>query len=144
VISSPSDGDPCTQVTSPAEAVECAEALLNASTKPGCGLWAARALTPLAGLLYAASPRGNNEGIRWLTRAAATLPDQGAADNARTRAARRWGPGWHRALTYLADEPLLSNALSRTLELHPRQRDSLVMTIREALSPWTQCGGERE
>lgn len=77
-------------------------------------------------------------------RAAATLPDQGAADNARARAARRWGPGWHSALAYLADEPLLSNALSRTLELDPRQGHSLVMTIREALSPWTQCVDERE
>lgn len=147
MISYPPHDDPCSRVTSPAQALECAEALLNASTTPGCDLWAAQAVAPLAGMLYAASPRGNNEGIPWLTRATATLPDHAPADTARVRAARRWGPSWHSAIAYLTEEPLLSNALRRTLdELHPRQRDSLLMTMRDALSPWrqTQGGEERE
>ena len=54
--------------------------------------------------------------------------------------------GWRSAIPYLADQPLLGNALQRALELDPRQRDSLVMTMRDALSPWirTESRDERE
>lgn len=136
------DDDPCSRVTSPTEALECAEALLNASMKPGCDVWTTQAVAPLAAMLYAASPCGNNEGIRWLTRATATLPHPVPAHTARVRAARRWGPSWHSAIAHLGEEPLLSNALGRALdELHPRQRDSLLMTMRDALSPWAQTQG---
>ena len=63
ITQTPSD-DPCSRVSSPAEAVEYAEALLSTSAKPGCEFWAAAAVGPLAAMLYAASPRGNNGGDR--------------------------------------------------------------------------------
>jgi hypothetical protein len=129
----PSD-DPTALVTSPAQALECAEALLNnASARPGGdSLWAAAAVAPLASLLYAASPRGNSNGVGWLVAAAGSAQDGLSAI----------ALGWHSAMPYLADQPLLGNALQRALKCHPRQRDSLVMTICDALSPW--MGSERD
>lgn len=119
--------DPCARVTSPAEAVEYAQALLTTSARPGCEFWAEAAVGPLAGMLYAASPRGNNEGVRWLVTAAAATTPEALADTAQ---------GWRSAVPYLADQPVLGNSLQRALELDPRQRDSLVMTMRDALAPW--------
>lgn len=145
IYETPSD-DPCSRITSPAQAVECAEALLTTSAEPGCEFWAAAAVGPLAGMLYAASPRGNNEGIGWLTRATTATPDHAPGDSAQARAARRWGPSCDSALAYLAEEPRLRNELQRALKLTPRQRDSLVMTMRDALAPWirTESRDERE
>ena len=82
ICQTPND-DPCSRVTSPAEAVEYAEALLITSARPGCEFWAAAAVGPLAGMLYAASPRGNNEGVGWLVRAAAANTDEASGDSAR-------------------------------------------------------------
>ncbi|SOJ57022.1 hypothetical protein MSIMFB_04500 [Mycobacterium simulans] len=136
ICQTPND-DPCSRVTSPAEAVEYAEALLTSSAKPGCEFWAAGAVGPLAGMLYAASPRGNNEGIGWLTRVAAATTPEALADTAQ---------GWRSAIPYLTDQPILGNALQRVLELDARQRDSVVMTMRDALAPWihTESRDERE
>lgn len=138
ICQTPND-DPCSRVTSPAEAVEYAEALLVTSAKAGREFWAAAAVGPLAGMLYAASPRGNNEGIEWLIRATAAIPDHASGDSARVRATRRWGPSWDSAIACLAEQPRLSNELQSALKLHPRQRDGLVMMIRDALSPWRQA-----
>ncbi|OBG75824.1 MULTISPECIES: hypothetical protein [unclassified Mycobacterium] len=128
-------------MTSPADAFECAEALLHARTKPGGDIWAAQAVGPLAAMLYAASPCGNNEGIRWLMRATATLPDPAPDHTARVRAAWSWRPSWHGAIAHLGQEPVLSTALRRALEMDPRQRESLLMTMRDALSPWARRQG---
>lgn len=130
--------DPCSRVTSPAEAVEYAEVLLTTSGKPGSEVWAAAAVGPLAGLLYAASPRGNNEGMRWLVQATTSIPNPAVRDSAQARAARRWVPSWDSALAHLTEQPRLSQALHNALKLEPRQRNCVVMTIREALSPWIQ------
>ncbi|BBC69081.1 hypothetical protein MMRN_p0500 (plasmid) [Mycobacterium marinum] len=97
-------------------------------------------------MLYAASPRGNNEGIGWLMRATAVNPEHALGSGARALAARRWDPSWDSAITYLDGEPLLSDGLQRALELLTCQRDSLVMRMREACSPWgkteSRDGGE--
>lgn len=92
-------------------------------------------------MLYAASPCGNNEGIRWLMRATAGEPDPAPDHTARVRAARRWAPSWYGAMAQLGREPILNTALGRALEMDPRQRDSLLMTMRDALSPWAQREG---
>ncbi len=136
ITQTPSD-DPCSRVSSPAEAVEYAEALLSTSAKPGCEFWAAAAVEPLAAMLYAASPRGNNGGVGWLVRVAAANTPDALADTAQ---------GWRGAVPYLADQPILSNAVQHALELNTRQRDSLVMTMRDAVSPWiqTESRDERE
>jgi hypothetical protein len=130
--------DPSSRVTSPAEALEYAQALLSTSEMQGDGeLWSAAAVGPLAAILYAASPRGNNEGIGWLVRVAAATMPEALADTAQS---------WRSAVPCLAGQPILGNALRRALELDPRQRDSLVMTMRDALSPWlpTESRSERE
>ncbi len=137
ICRTPND-DPCSRLTSPAEAIECADALLSSSAVPGSEFWAAAAVGPLAAVLYAASPRGNREGIRWVTQAVAAIPDDAPADSAQARAARRWSPSWDSAIAYLGGQAHLSSALQRARELRPRQRDSIVMTMREALSPWTE------
>lgn len=139
VCQTPND-DPCSQVTSAADAVENAQALLTAAARPGCEFWAAAAVGPLAGMLYAASPCGNNGGVGWLARAAAANTDEAVAHTAQARAARRWGASWHGAIAYLADQPMLGNALMRTLAMAPRRRDSVLMTMRDALSPWMDTG----
>ncbi|MEE6140600.1 hypothetical protein SKC41_30350 [Mycobacterium sp. 050128] len=134
ITQTPND-DPCSRVTSPAEAVEYAEGLLTASAKPGSEFWGAQAVGPLAGMLYAASPRGNNKGVVWLVRAAAATTPEALADTAQ---------GWRSAIPYLADQPPLSNALQRALQLDPRQRDSLVITMRGALAPWIRTESHYE
>ena len=136
ICQTPND-DPCSRVTSSAEAVEYAEALLKtAAARPGCEFWAVAAVGPLAAMLYAASPRGNNNGVRWLV-AAAGNTQLALADTAQ---------GWGSATPYLVGQPVLGNALRRARELCQRQRDSLVMTMRDALSPWmgTERRDERE
>jgi hypothetical protein len=140
MVCRPPNDDPCSRVTSAADAVENAQALLTAAARPGCEFWAAAAVGPLAGMLYAASPCGNNGGVGWLARAAAANTDEAVADTAQARAARRWGVSWHGAIAYLADQPMLGNALQGALELRPRQRDSVLMTMRDALSPWIDTG----
>lgn len=127
MISQTPSNDPCARVTSPAEAVEYAQAPLTTSAGPGCEFWAETAVGPLAAMLYAASPRGNNEGVQWLVTAPAATTPEALADTAQ---------GWRSAVSYLADQPVLGNSLQRALELDPRQRDSLVMTMRDALAPW--------
>ncbi|PJE16043.1 hypothetical protein [Mycobacterium sp.] len=127
-------------MTSAADAVENAQALLTAAATPGCEFWAAAAVGPLAGMLYAASPCGNNGGVGWLARSAAANTGEAVAETAQARAARRWGASWHGAIAYLADQPMLGNALMRTLAMDPRQRDSVSMTMRDALSPWLDTG----
>ncbi|WP_142279607.1 hypothetical protein [Mycobacterium arosiense] len=127
ICQTPND-DPCSRVTSSAEAVEYAEALLKtAAARPGCEFWAAAAVGPVAAMLYAASP---HKGAGWLAAV--------AADNTRD-ALGDAGLGWQWAIPYLADQPLLGNALERVLDLQPRQRDSLVMTMRDALSSWIRA-----
>jgi hypothetical protein len=121
--------DPCARVTSPAAAAENAEALLTAAARSDGDLefWSTAVVVPLAGMLYAASPRGNNEGVAWLVRSATGKPPETLADTAQN---------WRNAIPYLADQRRLSDALQRGLELDPRQRDSLVLMIRDALAPW--------
>jgi hypothetical protein len=104
ICQTPND-DPCSRVTSSAEAVEYAEALLKtAAAKPGCEFWAAAAVGPLAAMLYAASPHGNNKGAGWLAAVAAGNTCDALGDAAL---------GWQWAIPYLADQPLLGNALER-------------------------------
>jgi type IV secretion system protein VirD4 len=50
----------------------------------------------------------------------------------------REAPGWHSGARYVAGQPLFRNALLRTVDMDRRQRDSIVMTMRDALSPSMQ------
>src|SRR5258708_40126627 len=74
--------DPTKSLTSPADAMTVAGALLRlpavwlgSGINQGCGagIWEANSEAPLAAMLYAASPRGNGKGIGWVLRVADSL-----------------------------------------------------------------------
>ncbi len=84
--------DPTAAITTPDEALTVAETMLatsgvgfggataGASVSSG-GLWESTAAPPLAALLYAASPRGNNQGMPWVLKAAENYGLPGPQDN---------------------------------------------------------------
>jgi hypothetical protein len=121
--------DPTKLLTTPADALTTAGALLD-SPRAGrdCGsIWSSVAEAPLAAMLYAASACGNGKGIGWVVL---------AVDNLQKDDRDREAPGWHSGARYVAGQPLFRNALLRTVDMDRRQRDSIVMTMRDALSPW--------
>jgi type IV secretion system protein VirD4 len=121
--------DPTTLVNSPSDAMTAAETLLDAASA-GCDrhheVWATAAVAPLAAILYAASPPRTNQGISWVAQAATNIDMDTDAP----------APSWHSAIAELGDQPLLSNSLDRVLGWDTRRRDSIVMTMRDALMPW--------
>jgi type IV secretion system protein VirD4 len=121
--------DPTKRLTTPADALTIAGALLD-SPRAGCdcgSIWSSVAGVPLAAMLYAASACGNGKGIGWVVLAVDNLQEDD-----RDCAA----PGWRSVARYVAGHPLFRNALLRTVDMDRRQRDSIVMTMRDALSPW--------
>ena len=84
------------------------------------GIWESNTEGPLAAMLYAASPKGNNAGIEWVLLA---VDNMRLEDEPRCRWSRagRWPP------TSCSDKPLFYNALTRTLDMDPRQRDSIAL-----------------
>ena len=89
-------------------------------------LWAAKAVLPLAAMLHAASSPGNNQGISWVVQVRTNI----GRDNAAA------APSWRNAIAELGDQPLLSNSLHQLLGCSTRRRDSIVITMRDALMPW--------
>jgi hypothetical protein len=127
--------DPTTLLTTSADAVTTAGVLLHV---PRAGLdcdsvWTAAAELPLAALLYAGSACGNGKGIGWVVR---------AVDNPHQVDGYPDEVGWLSAARDLAAQPLFGDALRRTLDMNPRQRDSLLMTLRDAVSPWKRPAKE--
>jgi hypothetical protein len=121
--------DPTTLLATPADAVHTAAALLHLR-RGGLdrgSVWSSAAETPLAAMLYAASACGNGQGMSWVLRAVDNLHDDDNGPDV---------PGWQRAARDAAAQPLFRTALLRTLDMHPKQRDSIVLTMHEALSPW--------
>ena len=53
-------------------------------------------------------------------------------------------PRWHSAARYVSGQPLFRTALQRTIGLEPRQRDSIVIVMREELSPWNRLRKSEE
>ena len=123
--------DPTHLVTTIADAMTVAGALLHT---PRAGLdcdsiWTSAAEWPLSAMLYAASACGNGKGIGWVKLAVDNLEkDDNRAD----------APGWYSAAEAVGDQPLFRDALLRTLDLNPVQRESILMTMRDALWPWIQ------
>ena len=125
--------DPTTLVATPDGALTAAGALLHmprAGLDCGC-IWTSAAEVPLAALLFAACPCGNDKGIGWVLRAV----DNMHHDHKHPDAARELG-----------EQPRFRDALLRTLAMDARQRDSIVMSMRDALAPWrrptTESTGE--
>jgi type IV secretory system conjugative DNA transfer VirD4/TraG family protein len=129
--------DPTKLITTPDQAVTAANTMMQMSAVglgssvdqvSDAGIWESNSEGPLAAMLYAASPRGNGQGIEWVLL---------AVDNLRVeRGQLSTTPGWQRAADIVRDKPLFYNALMRTLDMDPRQRDSIALTMRKAVTPW--------
>jgi hypothetical protein len=126
--------DPTASIFSPYEALTVAETIMQMATVGfGSGadqvsdgaIWESQAAGPLAALLYAASPAGNNEGMHWVLRAVDNI-DEGRANE----------PGWHQAAAYCHRFDVLALGMMRILDMEPRQRDSVAITMRKAVTPW--------
>lgn len=121
--------DPTTLVNTPSDAITAGEKLLDAVSAGRdrhYEVWAAAAVVPLAAMLYAASPPRNSQGISWVVQA--TVPIEKGIDAA--------APGWLSGIAELGDQPMLRDSLHQVLGWNTRQRDSIVITMRDALMPW--------
>jgi hypothetical protein len=137
--------DPTTLIGTPDEAVTAANTMMQmaavgfgsgADQVSDGGVWEANAETPLSAMLYAASPCGNGEGMTWVLNAVDNVrkpdpPEEG-------KKPKPLEPGWWMAAQSKAirELPLFRNALLRTLDMDPRQRDSIALTMRKSVSPW--------
>ncbi|MGO1971611.1 MAG: type IV secretory system conjugative DNA transfer family protein [Propionibacteriaceae bacterium] len=137
--------DPCALVTNDDEAKMMADTLLNAdaSGSPNGGggddgPWKANAARPLAALLRAGGQLPNLEtgqavpggGIRWVLQA---LDD--VDNDSRDFITPCWNNAYKRTLGLL--ESTHAPALRALKNMESRQRESVVLSIRKALDPWT-------
>ncbi|MGV7756176.1 type IV secretory system conjugative DNA transfer family protein, partial [Mycobacterium kansasii] len=85
------------------------------------GVWESQAAGPLAAFLYAASPMGNNEGMDWVLRAVDNI------DTTSKQAGKK--PGWLQAAAICHRYEVLAMGMTRILDMEPRQRDSVAITM---------------
>jgi hypothetical protein len=128
--------DPTRLIRTPDQAVTAANTMMQMSAVglgsgvdqvSDAGIWEANTEGPLAAMLYVASPRGNGAGIEWVLL---------AVDNMRIDRQLTIEPGWQMVAEIVRDRPLFHNALMRTLDMDPKQRDSIALTMRKAVMPW--------
>ncbi|MDP7707468.1 type IV secretory system conjugative DNA transfer family protein [Mycobacterium sp. TY815] len=129
--------DPTATITTPLEALTIAETIMQMATVglgagadqvSDGGVWESQAAGPLAAFLYAASPQGNNEGMDWVLRAVDNIDT--TSPDARSK------PGWLQAAAICHRYEVLAIGMNRILEMEPRQRDSVAITMRKAITPW--------
>jgi TraM recognition site of TraD and TraG len=162
--------DPTSLIRTPDQAVTMATTMMQMATVgmgsgvdqvSDAGIWEANSEAPLAAMLFAASPgnkrgiapgsRDNKTGIEWVLHAVDNIikprpPKQDTKTNGQAalelppRPIGPQPPGWYSAAEAVRDVPLFRNALRRTLDMDPRQRDSIALTMRKAVSPWTRLG----
>lgn len=127
--------DPTKLITTPDQAVTAANTMMQMSAVgmgsgadqvSDAGIWESNSETPLAAMLYAASRSG--EGMDWVLLAVDNM--EWDMDKLPTE------PGWQMAAMAVQEKPLFYNALRRTLEMDPKQRDSIALTMRKAVMPW--------
>ncbi|KDE97173.1 Type IV secretory pathway VirD4 components-like protein [uncultured Mycobacterium sp.] len=127
--------DPTKMITTPDQAVTAANTMMQmsavgmgsgADSVSDAGIWESNTEGPLAAMLFAASLNG--QGMDWVLL---------AVDN------MEWEdeklpvePGWQMAAVAVQEFPLFYNALRRTLNMDPKQRDSIALTMRKAVMPW--------
>jgi hypothetical protein len=126
--------DPTASIFTALEALTVAETIMQMATVgfgsgadqvSDGGIWESQAAGPLAALLYAASPAGNNEGMRWVLRAVDNIDPQRSGE-----------PGWFQAAALCHRFEVLALGMLRILDMEPRQRDSVAITMRKAVTPW--------
>ncbi|MGV7918600.1 type IV secretory system conjugative DNA transfer family protein [Mycobacterium kansasii] len=129
--------DPTANIFTPYEALTVAETIMQMATVglgsgadqvSDGGVWESQAAGPLAAFLYAASPMGNNEGMDWVLRSVDNI------DTTSKQAGKK--PGWLQAAAICHRYEVLAMGMTRILDMEPRQRDSVAITMRKAITPW--------
>lgn len=130
--------DPTTTITTPLEALTVAETIMQMATVgmgsgadqvSDGGVWESQAAGPLAAFLYAASPRpnGNGLGMDWVLKGVDNM-------DVTEDAARQ--PSWVQAAALCSQYEVLAIGMTKILGMEPRQRDSVAITMRKAITPW--------
>lgn len=126
--------DPTVTIGTPLEALTIAETIMQMATVglgssvdqvSDGGIWESQAAGPLAAFLYAASPMGNGGGMDWVLRAVDNIDPTKSAE-----------PGWAQAAALCRRYEVLALGMLRILDMEPRQRDSVAITMRKAITPW--------
>lgn len=130
--------DPTVSIKTPMEAQTVAENIMQMATVglgsgadqvSDGGIWESQAAGPLAAFLYAASPAVSRDGVglgmNWVLRAVDNIDPE-----------KRNEPGWAQAAALCHRYETLALSMMRTLEMEPRQRDSIAITMRKAITPW--------
>jgi hypothetical protein len=137
--------DPTAAITSGDDALTVAETMLATSgvgfggaasgqTVAAGGLWETSAAPPLACLLYAASPRGNSQGMPWVLRAVGTRGDD---EDGKAHEGEIDYPSWASAYS-LCPHADLREPLMELMTMDSRLRDSVTITMKKATTPWVR------
>lgn len=131
--------DPTAMIKTPDQAVTAANTMMAMSgvglggvsggQSVDSGIWESNTEGPLAAMLYAAAT--HDKGMDWVLLAVDNMEWIEEPDPTVRRE-----PGWQLAAEMVQDLPLFSNALRRTLDMDPKQRDSIALTMRKAVMPW--------
>jgi hypothetical protein len=113
--------DPTNTITTNEQAQVLAHAMLRLAPDPSDEVWQTISEPMLTVLLHTASPAGRGGGLPWVDAAVNALAtDSGDAAGA----------------VGISDAAARS-CLSRLNEFSGRQRDSIIVTLRQAVTPWT-------
>ena len=96
------------------------------------GPWDQLALAPLTCLLYAASPSGTGMGMAWALEAAENVEQPKDKADAYQLSLE---PSWACAAAWTADR-LYESRVRSVLDMEPKQRDSVKMTVTKVLTAW--------
>lgn len=128
--------DPTTTITHPVEALALADTIMQMATVgfgsgadqvSDGGVWESQASGPLAAFLFAASPHphGNGKGMNWVLRAVDNINPEDSTS-----------PGWVQAAAQCREYETLAIGMLRILDMEAKQRDSVAITMRKAITPW--------
>lgn len=141
--------DPTVSITSVDDALTAASTLLQmASTGYGSGAmqvtdggtWESMAEGPLAAFLYAASPAALNMGMRWVLQAIQnpSVPEEeGSIDET---------PSWAQAARLVGEAgvPELEAEILHAMEMDPKQRDSVLISLSKATRAWLRMAVRKQ
>lgn len=133
--------DPTALITNLNDAKATAQSLLSTSAialsgsafRQGSdpGPWDQLALAPLVCLLYAASPAATAQGMEWTLAASENVE----IENLLAPFQMSWKPGWASAAAWTNDALFMARVRA-VLEMEPKQRDSVKMTVTKVLTAW--------